>query len=65
VRTITVTTDRFIQLAKMQAAALGRPDLPLVVIPHPLAGLAEADSQERGRVVARAVLALVDEMSEA
>jgi hypothetical protein len=49
----------------MQAAALGRPDLPLVVIPHPLAGLAEADSQERGRVVARAVLALVDEMSEA
>lgn len=64
-RTITVTTDRFIQLGKMQAAALGRPDLPLVVIPHPLAGLAEFDAEERGRAVAREVLALVDQMSKA
>jgi hypothetical protein len=63
VRTITVTTDRFIQLGKMQAAALGHPDLPLVVIPHPLAGVGDAAARERGRAVAREVLALVDQMS--
>ena len=62
-RTITVTTDRFIQLGQMQAAALGQPELPLVVIPHPLAGLGAADALERGRAVARDVLALVDQMS--
>jgi len=63
VRTITVTTDRFVQLGKMQAAALGRADLPLVVIPHPLGGVGEAAARERGRAVAHEVLALVDQMS--
>ncbi|HEY4889452.1 MAG TPA: hypothetical protein VIJ58_12900 [Candidatus Dormibacteraeota bacterium] len=49
----------------MQAATLGRADLSLVVIPHPLAGLPESEALERGRSVGREVLAVVDAMSEA
>ena len=60
--TITVTTDRFVNLGRMQAAALGKPELPLVVIPHPLAGLGEEQARERGRAVAEEVLALVERM---
>jgi hypothetical protein len=62
VLTITVTTDRFINLGRMQAAALGKPELPLVVIPHPLAGLGEEDARQRGRGVGEEVLALVERM---
>ena len=61
-RTITVTTDRFQQLGRLQAAALGERDLPLIVIPHPLAGIGPDAARERGRAVARQVLSIVDGM---
>jgi hypothetical protein len=61
VRTITVTTDKFEGLARLQSKALGRPGLPLVVIPHPLAGLDPEAARERGREVGRQVLALLAE----
>ena len=60
-----MTTDKFVELGKLQAAALDRPNLSLAVIPHPLAGLPESDARERGRAVAREVLALVDDMRRA
>jgi hypothetical protein len=37
-----VTTD-FIKLARAQATALGHPDLPIAVIPHPLGSRARAE----------------------
>jgi len=46
----------------VHASALGWPDLPMVVIRHPLAGIGESEARERGRAVAHEVLALVDEM---
>jgi hypothetical protein len=56
---VTVTSDRFLELGRLQSRALGRPDLALVVIPHPLAGLAPAEAEERGRAAGRDVLRLV------
>lgn len=60
-RTVTVASDRFVELGRLQSAALGRPDLRLVVIPHPLAGLAAAEAEERGRAAGRDILRLLDE----
>jgi len=59
VRTVTVTSDRFLELGRLQSRALGRPELPLAVIPHPLAGLAPEAARERGRAAGREVLRLL------
>lgn len=58
-RTVTVTSDRFSELARLQARTLGSPDLAQVVIAHPLAGLAAGDAAERGRTAAGDVLRLL------
>ena len=47
-----ICSDPFIKLAKAQARVFGVPDLPLVVIPHPLGGI------ELTAVMARAEAAL-------
>jgi hypothetical protein len=60
VRTVTVVSDRFLELGRLQARALGLPDLALAVIPHPLAGLAEDVARERGRAAGREVLRLLE-----
>jgi hypothetical protein len=59
VRTVTVASDRFLELGRLQARALGRPALALAVIPHPLAGRAPADAVAVGRAAGRAVLRLL------
>ncbi|HSR25158.1 MAG TPA: hypothetical protein VLW53_16505 [Candidatus Eisenbacteria bacterium] len=58
-RAVTVTTDRFLELGRLQSRALGRADLALVVIPHPLAGLAPAEAERRGRAAGQEVLRLL------
>lgn len=60
-RTVTVTSDRFAELGRLQSRTLGRPDLLLAVIPHPLAGLDPAAAVERGRAAGREILRLVGE----
>lgn len=45
--TITLVTDQFRELASAEAKALGIPELPLVVIPHPVGGLKEPDVSKR------------------
>jgi len=37
--TVTVCSDAFISLAKAIATGQGAPDLRMVVVPHPIAGL--------------------------
>lgn len=37
VPTATLVSTAFVTLARAQATALGVPDLPLVVVPHPMA----------------------------
>jgi hypothetical protein len=51
VRTVTIVTEVFANLAMAQARVRGRGDLPLVVIPHPVGGLRPAELTDR---VARA-----------
>lgn len=38
--TAVVCSDPFVKLGQAQARVFGVPDLPLLVIPHPLGGLA-------------------------
>ena len=61
---MTVTSDRFLELGRLQSRALGRPDLLLAVIPHPLAGLDGAAAIERGRVAGREILRLLGRPGE-
>ena len=58
-RTVTVTSDRFLELGRLQSRTLGRPDLLLAVIPHPLAGLDPAAAVERGRIAGREIVRLL------
>ncbi|HEY4025028.1 MAG TPA: hypothetical protein VGO86_01250 [Candidatus Dormibacteraeota bacterium] len=58
---MTVTSDRFLELGRLQSRALGRPDLLMAVIPHPLAGLDRAAAVERGRVAGREIVRLLGE----
>jgi hypothetical protein len=50
--TVTLCTDAFLGLAREEARTLGMPELPLVIIPHPLGG------EPAERVQARAAGAL-------
>ena len=54
-----MTSDRFLELGRLQARTLGVPALRLAVIPHPLAGLDPAAAAERGRAVGRELLRLL------
>ncbi len=47
--TVTVVTDKFVSLARASAKALGYPDLPLLIVPHPF----ETLSTERLHEIAR------------
>jgi hypothetical protein len=60
VRTLTVASDRFLELGRLQARTLGVPDLRLAVIPHPLAGLGPGAAEDRGRMVGRELIRLLD-----
>ncbi len=46
-RTITIVTDKFVDLATAHTTALKKRDLALVVIPHPLGGLKEKEVEAR------------------
>ena len=39
VPTVTVCTDHFVRLGKVERHALGMPELPMAVAPHPFGGL--------------------------
>ena len=39
VRVAVLTTEPFLKLARNQSRVLGVPDLPLLIIPHPLGGI--------------------------
>ena len=45
--TAVICSTPFERLGRTQAAALGVPDLPLLMIPHPLGGLSSAQVRSR------------------
>jgi hypothetical protein len=56
---VLVCSKPFEQLARMQAARLGQPDLPLIVIEHPLGGLALDKVRERAEALAASFIGLL------
>ena len=48
--TAVVCSDVFVKLGQTQAKVFGVPDLPLIVIPHPLGGLDLANVKARAEV---------------
>jgi hypothetical protein len=40
---VTICSDRFEVLARATATGLGMPNLPLVIVPHPIGGISAAE----------------------
>lgn len=57
--TAVVCTHPFIRLGQTQAMVLGTPDLPLVVVPHPVGGLALEGVKARAMVAVPQVVELI------
>ena len=53
--TVTVVTDAFLDLFRLEAEQRGAPDLSRVVIPHPLGGIRPEAVLERAREAAPAL----------
>ena len=59
--TAVICSEPFVKLGRTQALILGTPDLPLVVIPHPVGGLALDKVAERAAVAVPQVVKLIEE----
>ncbi len=58
VPSLVVVTTEFFRLARAQATALGHPDLPIAVIPHPLGSRVRAGGRESAEQHVDAVVQL-------
>ncbi len=47
VATVTLTTNEFESLARLQARAMGFPDLRIITIQHPLGGITPAEAEAK------------------
>jgi len=59
--TAVICSGPFFKLGQNQARVFGVPDLPLVVIPHPLGGIALEGVRERAAVATPRLLELIRE----
>ena len=57
--TAVICSEPFNALGKNQARVFGKPDLPLVMIPHPLGGLSIEQVEGRALVATPQVVALI------
>jgi hypothetical protein len=62
--TAVICSDSFLKLAQNQSRVFGVPDLPLVIIPHPLGGLALGDVQRRAEVAIPQLLSVMQEQAK-
>ena len=63
--TVAVVTEKFVSLAKASAKALGYPDLPMIVLPHPFETLPaetlrEIADEKVHELVAKSVLKAIN-----
>ncbi len=61
--TAVICSDPFLKLGKTQARVFGVPDLPLVMIPHPLGGLTLDEVRGRADVAIPQVVNLIQEQT--
>ena len=59
IMTSVICSNAFLNLAKTQARVFGVPDLPLVVIPHPLGGIGMEEVKARAAHALPQLLGLV------
>lgn len=59
--TAQICSDPFVRLGTSQAKTFGVPDLPIVIIPHPLGGLTLDKVEERARVALPQIMKLIEE----
>lgn len=59
--TAVICSGPFLKLGQAQARVFGVPDLPLIIIQHPLGGLALADVKARAGAAIPKVVALFKE----
>ena len=59
-----ICSDAFLRLAQNQSRVFGVPDLPLIVIPHPLGGLALGEVHKRADVAIPQVLRVLQEQQK-
>ena len=57
--TAVICSNVFLKLGQTQAKIFGVPDLPLLVIPHPLGGLDLQSVKERAEVAAPQVVEVI------
>ena len=58
--TITLCTDAFESLGKMEGQSLRMPKLPIVVIHHPLGGLKPEEVIDKARLTFKEILKYVE-----
>ena len=59
--TAVILSEPFLKLGKNQSRVFGVPDLPLVLIPHPLGGLDLAGVEGRARHAIPQIIELIKE----
>ncbi len=62
--TAVICSDPFFKLGKTQSRVFGVPDLPLVMIPHPLGGLTLDEVRGRADVAIPQVVNLIREQAQ-
>jgi hypothetical protein len=60
--TAVVCSEPFYRLAKTQAAAGGVPELPLIVIPHPLGGASLDVVKSRAEIAYRQLIQIITDI---
>ena len=58
--TAVIVSEPFLELGKTQARVFGVPDLPLLVIPHPLGGLSLEQVEGRAQHALLQVLKIIE-----
>ncbi len=56
-----ICSDAFIRLGTTQAKVFGVPDLPFLIIPHPLGGLSIEKVEERAQAVLGQLTKLIED----
>ena len=59
--TAVICSDPFIKLGSTQAKVFGTPELPLVIIPHPLGGLSLEQVEGRALIAVPQLIKLIQE----
>jgi hypothetical protein len=62
--TISICTDEFLSLGRLEAQTLQMPRLPMVSIPHPLGGLRPEEVAEKARMAFHEILRILRKEKE-